>query len=239
MGKGLEDLELKSEALPTVAPDAIPDEFGPPSTLFYPGAYRFKLPADLTHLWEKVEVTVNDQGVADAAGTKKGERVQIEFTSADPLIIEQSLDPDVIGQAFTCRISNVERNRARKGEPKVYVSDMTYLLRALGSKNPAPKSNLEFVKELCALAGRSFGATLEYSTYCNKTRDAQQAVFGEDGTMTLVQLTNTEGAPVQGCGKRYYMSDWPKNEDGVYLDRRTCECGASLRAFNQVRSFTA
>jgi len=237
MGKSIEQLGLKAEALPQVAPDAIPDEFGPASPPFYPGQYRFKLPPNLTQCWEKIEVKVNDQGVVDRNGTKTAERVSLVLDSADPLVIEAPAD--FAGQAFnTTRITNVERNRARKNEPPVYVSDLTYLLRALGSTNPVPKNNAETYAEVCKFAGHSFGATVEYQASCNPNRDAQVATFREDGTFELSPLTNDEGVPQKGCGNRYYMGDWPKDQDGNYLDRRVCECGASLRAFNQIRTFT-
>jgi len=209
----------------------VPEEFSPAPPPPYPGDYRFRLPKDVTASWAKREVEIVE-------GKGKVERVELVFDSADPLVIVNSPGGKTDDEPYQCRISNVERNRARKGDPPIYVSDMTYLLRALGS-TAKPAKNAEFVAEMNKYGGREFVAAIEWSARCNKDRQVYVEVAGEDGSTSLSPGIAEDGSPVNGCGQAYYMNQWPRGEDGRYKERVTCACGNILRPFGNPRNFRA
>jgi hypothetical protein len=125
-------------------------------------------------------------------------------------------------------VSNVERPR---GKDKIKVSDMAYLLRALGHDKPLKNgANLDWAKALLQYAGKEFDATIEVQAFCNDKKD----IYAEDGQGGSQVVEGTKG-----CGARYYQRDLEGlKENGVYPERFTCTgnngaCGASLRINNQ------
>lgn len=226
MGKDINALGLKKSTIDL--PDEIPEErsgFAPPP---YPGDYRFKLPQDMGHLWDVME-------------TQNGQRISLVFDDENPLEITQAKDPDYVGQNLRVRINNAERNRAKKGEPEVKVSDMTYLIRALSAPNAPPKtkSNEEFIAAMKKFAGREFGATLEWTANCGEKRGIRVEVEDPETHARSIETYKDEaGNEKPGCGTRYYMGDWPK-ENGRYATSMTCQCGANLIPFPQLRNFKA
>lgn len=187
--------------------------------LLQPGRYRFKLPANLNDVFDKVT-------------SSKGERITAIFDQHAPLQIVQAPPQykDRVGEPFQTRISNVERAR---GKDKIEVSDFDYLLRAVGHKT-RPKTNVDYAKALLEHAGQEFDAAVEVQYSCNPNKD----IYADDG--------NGGTAPVEGqkgCGARYYQNQVQdlKNPDGTFPERITCSgndgaCAASLRAFSQLGS---
>ena len=257
------ELQLKPEKIEGApAPDnmdEMPDEFSSAPPPPYPGSYRWTPPKNFAALWDKFEATIKDRDgniLSDKAGKKleKVERIILVFDKDDPLVIKQAPagHEHLIGQPFTCQIRNNERDRSRKGEPPVYIDDLTYLLRAWG-ETVRPTTNLGFIEAANKHAGQEFGSDLEWTGSCNPQREAYFDVFTdaqgqqqwapeyvEPGTVvSSVQVKDAAGAPRKGCGKRYYMNDWKKDRSGVYLPRHRCACGASLRPFGQLRNFRA
>lgn len=219
MSKSLDQLGLKNEALPTAGGDlADLPEFGnfqPPPP---PGPYRFKLPADMSAIYD----------VFDVDG--KGQRVKVIFDRDHPLIITQARKADLIGQPFETRLTNNERERGKKGSG-IVASDWDYLLRGLGEK-VKPANNREYIAALRKHQGKEFGSDLTYSWGCSRERDIRV-------------VPPAGGAPVvvenhKGCGEKYYESDIPqnlKNADGTPPHELTCSCGARLRAFANLENF--
>jgi hypothetical protein len=228
--KSINELGLVAQPTAEIG-ENVPEEFSSAPPPPYPGTYRFKLPtADrLKVMFDTFEREVDG---------KKVQFVQVIFDKDDPLVITGG--PEKVGEPFTTRIGNSPRNRSRKGEPEVLVSDFTYLLRALDLDIAKKVKNYDNKAAIDALVkvggGKEVIADVEWSTYCNAEKQAyytdesgnQQAWFEEDGT--------TEK---HGCGERYYMNHWPRGEDGRYLARMTCKCGASLRPFAGLRLFKA
>lgn len=241
MGKTLEELGFKEEVLPVVPPEEVPAEFSAAPLPPYPGVYWFKLPTDLSTVFDKFEVSVNEHGILDREGAHKSERLAAIFDGSNALEIihAEKTNEAHMGGLYNGRVNTAERNRARKGHPPVHVSDMTYLLQALGDPDPNPGSNKAFGQALVKYAGREFKANLEWTTSCNTERQVYYEQEDEVGTVTLQPGFADEGGttPQNGCGNRYYMNDWPKDESGRYRERRTCSCGASLRPFGQLRNF--
>ncbi len=209
MAKSLEDLGLKEEALPTAGQDlADLPEFGAFTPPPQPGPFRFKLPMDLSALYDVFDIP------------DKGQRVKVIFDRDHPLVIVQSLNGTYNGQPFETRLTNNERERGKRGSG-IIASDFDYLLRGLGEK-VKPKSNREYIEALKHHAGQEFSADLRYSWRCSVERDIR--VRDQNGAIQTVENQ-------KGCGEGYYQEDVPKNQDGTTPYEVTCRCGALLRAF--------
>ncbi len=218
MGTKLSDLGLKNEQVGggDVALADLP-KVGGFTPMLQPGKFRFRLPAKLDSVWDKVD-------------SSKGERITAIFDQDNPLQIIQAPEAqkDRLNEPFQTRISNVERAR---GKDKIEVSDLDYLLKALG-ETTRPKTNAAYIQALMKHGGKEFNATVEVQYSCNPKKDK----YVDDGAGGNVQL---EGQP--GCGARYYQGQVTRNDDGTYPERITCggnegQCGASLRAMNQLGS---
>lgn len=178
-----------------------------------PGAYRFKLPATLgPEHFKKVES--NDFGA----------RVQVRFDETAPLLIVQApaTAADRVHTPFETSLSNVPRNRARKGQPAQNVSDADYLLRALGITE-RPATNRAYAEVLIAAAkeGREFTADIEWSWRCNDkreayftvedpdnpghTKSAPLPVVDETGAVVVDEAGNPKNRT--GCGKGHYQQN--------------------------------
>lgn len=194
----------------------VPEQFGGFTPIPPPGTYRFRLPGDLSNVWEQFDATINE---------KKVKRLRANFEGTVALEITQSKSGEQTGDSFRCRISNAERKRDKEGR---MASDMLYLLRALGD-TAVYKSNLEYANALMKYAGREFIATVEWSAWCSDQRAIR--VYNEAGEI----ITNEQQ---MGCGHRVYQRDIPKLEAGGYADEFACpECGAILRPFANLVQF--
>lgn len=208
----LKDLGLKNDAVGSdVDFDHLP-KVGGFRPLIQPGNFRFRLPTNMGNLWEKVDAS-------------KGERVAAQFDQDTPLVIVQSPGGTYNGEPFQTRISNVERPRGRE---KIEVSDMDYLLRALGHKE-RPKTNAAYIQALMQYPGKEFSATVEVQYSCNPNKD----IYVDDGNGGSQQVPDHKG-----CGARYYQNDVANLKvDGKFPERIPCggeNCGASIRGFNQL-----
>lgn len=210
----LSDLGLKNEQVGgEVDFDNLP-KVGGFTPLLQPGRYRFKLPANLSDIFELVE-------------SKNGQRIQAVFDQNAPLVIVKApeVSKERIGEPLQQRISNVERPR---GKDKVLVSDMDYLLKALGSTTK-PKTNQAYGAELAKHGGKEFDADIEVQYSCNPNKD----IYVDDGTGNTTVVEEKKG-----CGARYYQKDVEGlKADGKFPERITCSgenCGASLRGFSQL-----
>lgn len=215
MGSSLNDLQLKDEKLPVQDLDDLP-EFGGFQEPPQPGPYRFKLP-DMTNVWEAFDATIGGNSV---------QRVRAIFDREHPLTIVQS-NNGINGETFQTRISNAERPRGK--DKSVVVSDMDYLLKALGEKT-RPTSNKGYIEKMKTFAGKEFGADITYSWVCSPDRDIY-AMDAEGKTQKV------EGQ--KGCGKKYYMKDIPKGEDGKVPTQIQCACGAAVRCFANLDNLRA
>ena len=241
---------LAPQEAPQDLPEEIPEELSfraPP----LPGSYRFRLPTAIGNCFDVLDVAQRDEKgevVLIADPEKPGQtkpatyqRINLILDGVNGLVIEQAPPgSEVVGEPFSTRISNAERNRyVGKGLPMVKVSDMTYLLRAL-APDARPRTNQEFLDVcLATLPGKQFGADVEWNGYCNPTRDAEFA-FQDEAGATIYQTYKDEGQAEnrKGCGKRVYSNKWPHDETG-YSERGQCECGAWLRPFGQLARYKA
>lgn len=193
----------------------VPDQpggFTPPPP---PGTYGFKLPGDLSSIWEAFEVEVN--------GTKT-KRLRAIFEGSTSLTITQSKTGDQNEESFRSRISNAERKRNKEG---LMASDMLYLLRALGDDGQY-KTNIEYAEALQKHPGAEFIADVEWSAWCADNKPIR--ALETDGSVSIVESQN-------GCGERVYQRDIPK-EEGLYAEQFSCSsCGALLRAFPNLQRF--
>lgn len=213
-GKSLQELDLKDEKFPELAYEDAP-EFGGFAEPPQPGPKRFRIPADLSRVWE----------VYDVDG--KGQRLRAKFDQDAPFVITQSTFPSEVNETFETRISNQERPR---GKDKQYeVSDMDYLLKGLG-ETARPKGNRAYIDTLKKYAGKEFAAEVTFSFSCRKDKNIR--VLDAAG-----KANEVENHP--GCGKKYYQKDIAslKNGEGKYPTSINCECGANLRAFANLENF--
>ncbi|HEY6414999.1 MAG TPA: hypothetical protein VIX41_02135, partial [Acidimicrobiales bacterium] len=199
------------EPLPTAGEDLedLPlfGTFTPPPP---PGAMRFKIPSDLSNIYDVIEVP----------DKTPPQRIRVTFDRDHPLLIVQSPQGRSNGEPFEARLTNNERARGK--DKAVIASDLDYLLRALGDRTK-PKSNREYMQALQRHGGKEFGADLRYSWRCSRDRD----IRARDGAG---QVQVVEGK--KGCGESYYQEDVPKNAAGEVPYEINCgQCGALLRAF--------
>jgi hypothetical protein len=218
MGKSLNDLGLQTEQLPTAGQElADLPEFGSFRLPPQPGAFRFKLPADLSSVWE----------VFDTPALKPPQRIRAVFDRDHPLVIVQSPQNKYQGDPFETRVSNAERPRGK--DKSVIASDMDYLLRALGVK-AKPQTNAAYVQVMQAQKTKEFSADLRYSWKCSQDRNIR--VRDNQGAVQEVEGT-------KGCNTAYYQEDVPHNADGTMPYEITCSCGALLRAFANLDNIRA
>jgi len=212
VGKSMAELagQLKDEALPTAGQDLddLPTfgGFTPPPPA---GSYRFKMPQDLSAVWDLIDVPDKNPP----------QRVRMTLDRDHPLLITQSPQGKSNGEPYETRLTNNERKRGKGGE--VLASDMDYLLRALGEKQK-PKSNREYMQLVQRQGGKEFGADLRYSWRCSKDRDIR--VRDSVGQVQVI-----EGK--KGCGEAFYQEDVPKVNGEVPYEIVCGQCGALLRAF--------
>lgn len=220
MGKSLNDLGLKDEKLPeTAGLDELPQfgAFAPPPQ---PGPMTFKLPGDLTNLWDTFEVE-KTPGVKET-------RVQIEFDANAPLMIVQSVGNVHNNEPFQTKLNNNERAR---GKDKKMASDLMYLIAAIDGVTAAkPDSNKGYIEKVRGYGGRLFGGDMRWSWRCSKTRN--------------IRVKDQAGATVEvpdrkGCGEAYYQEDVSKQTDGTFPMEVQCKCGAVLRAFGNIDNIRA
>lgn len=221
MGKSLQDLGLKDEALPT-AGQALADlpDFGSFREPPQPGAYRFQLPDDLSAIWD----------VYDTPSKQPPQRIRAVFDKDHPMTIVQSPANRYNGEPFETRLSNEERKRGK--DKDVVASDMDYLLRAL-KFTTKPASNKAYIDAMKLQAKKQFSADIRFSWKCSDQRNIR--VKTTDGTIQEV-----EGR--KGCNSSYYLEDLPnggKDATGNVPTQIQCQCGAMLRAFANLDNIRA
>lgn len=214
----INDLNLLDEEAPEQDLSQLPE---PPSGSFgvflQPGRYAFRIPPGVTEVW----------GVDS---TERGQRAFATFEGANSLQVE----PD--GKPFRAKVHSRERSYN-----DVLVSDMMYLFQALGEKtyNPNPKSVIETLNKH---KGETFKADVTLQANCSEGRP----VYELDSTGNSVK-----NEAKFGCGKEYQQQGFTRKkgkkagqtvlvipkEDGQFVERFQCSCGAVLRSFQQLQNF--
>lgn len=230
MGKSLQDLGLKDEQLPPAsqALDNLP-EFGQWQPPPQPGSYRFKLPDDLSSIYD----------VYDTPNKIPPQRIRAIFDKDHPLTIVQSPGGRNNTEPFQTRLSNEERPRGR--DKSIVASDLDYLFRALGVKEkpwvqypqgPGP-DNKAYIRTLTAMPKKEFGADVRFSWRCQDSRNIR--VRDQQGNVQEVQNK-------PGCNTAYYQEDLPgggKDASGMVPTEIQCQCGALLRCFANLDNIRA
>ena len=222
MGKSLSELNLKEETLPTAGEslDNLPQfgQFAPPPQ---PGAFRFRLPNDLTRIWDTFE----------APNKTPATRVSAQFDAQSPLLIIQSPGGRYDNEPFQTKLNNNERPR---GKDKMLASDLDYLIAAIeGPKTPKPTSNAGYLQKVQTYRGKEFGADIRWSWRCGENPN--------------IRVKNDAGDTVEvpdkkGCGESYYQEDVENlrnPETREWPLEISCKCGAVLRAFGNIDNIRA
>ena len=235
----LSDLGIGTEKIEGVDFSEMPEQrsgtFADPPQ---PGTYRFRLPKfdGNTPIFDMIE--------SKKDGKK---RLNILFTDAFALTIVQSPGGTHDGEGYDFRISNMEFDRARKGETPIFASDLDYLLRDGFKDTGRPKTNAAYGQALVKHAGQEFTADLEFTWNCNDQRD----IYVDDGSGGSEKVEGTKG-----CGAKYYQGgkngigkerENPEDPNSplVYPVRIRCAgrdgvpCDAIIRAFSRLRNFRA
>jgi hypothetical protein len=211
--------------------NSMPDQMGSFTPPPQPGSYRFKLPNDLTGIWEVFDHT---------GGNPPGKRIRAKFDDAHPLTIIQSPNATRNGEPFQTSLSNAERRRGKKDDPAApWISDMDYFNRDVWSLTSKPSGgNVGYANEFMKHANGEFGADVEWNWFCNPKKN----IYADNG-----QGATQEVAGQAGCGTSYYQKDVPKvaqdpndpNSPQEFPLRITCQCGANIRAFANITRFRA
>jgi len=226
-GKSLSDLAdtLRDEPMPILNADDLPD-FGTWAPPPQPGPYRFKLPPDLTKIWEPYEETTTNG--------KSSQYVRAIFDKDAPLQIIRSVGGKHNLEPFHTRLSNQPRKRGT-----IEASDLQYLLKATGDK-VLPGTNRECIEAVQTKASHEFDADLTYSWTCSEKRNAY-VPDPEDKTATKSVKSDR-----MGCGATYRQADQTKKAEqkiekvnGEYPYEITCRCGAVVRAFANLTNLRA
>jgi len=219
----------------------VPEQFGPRRTLLQPGPYVFKLPK-LAQLKDALGTFECEEG--EEGSKEKVVRIAATFRDGAELLVVQSPRGTRNGELFPTRISNQRRPRGKKhddGSPRPLASDMDYLVKSL-QEPKRPTTNDQYVQALLRHAEQDFGSDVEWSANCRKDKPVRLEVNDESapgGVSTVVMDgTDPDFPDVQhGCGRRYYQSQLPKDEEGHYVERMTCECGAILYCNENLGNF--
>lgn len=219
MGKSLQDLGLKDEVMPTAGQDLsdLP-EFGQFKIPPQPGTYRFRLPTDMSHIWD----------VYDTPNMVPDQRIRATFDRDHPLLIVQSKLERYNGEPFETRLSNQERKRGK--DASIVASDMDYLLRAFGVKLK-PNGNKAYISAVSAHAGKEFTADIRYSWRCSVDRNIRV----KDAAGQNAEVENQ-----RGCGNAFYQEDMTQRlPNGDIPNEIQCSCGAVLRGFANLDNYRA
>jgi hypothetical protein len=227
----LESVRFSEDPIDVPDADEVPDqvrEFVPTPP---PGAgYVLQFPGKDGFGMSEFETT-------EGPDKKPCKRVKVLFGmgEGEPLTIAgvpMDVDEAQIGQPFRWAVTNVGRNRARRGQPTLLVSEMYYLLKALGTPPQKGWTNKQYAEAMLKLANKYVMSTIEWNAYCNPKKAIW--VSGEEGKLVEV--------PEQmGCGKGLYQKDFakaPKGEDGSWQRFIKCpNCPAVLRANTGLTAF--
>lgn len=244
--------------------DDVPEEFGSRIT-HPPGTYVLRLGPNLNGVWEMIEAKDAEKQPLKQFEGDKGIRVRATFTDIDSLVIVRGPTPDLEGLPFETRIDNRARirnyNDVAKGAAPILVSDLEYLLRALGAtQRPGVGQNRQFMALLAGdprlnlpgFANACFTADFEWSGYCNPTKTARvlyPADIANGGTHAEPHVEDWIDAqtkqPRMGCGARTYQADWPKLPGGKFSPTGVCKgskkkagCGyAIIYPYGNLRNF--
>lgn len=203
--------------------DHLPEERGSFTPPPYPGDYTYQLPPKMDGLFEVM-----------AGDAEHDQAIVLIFDDDNPLTIVQAQagNEEFLGQNVRVRVNSIPRGR---GKEKIPVADTTYLARVLDPQ-ARPNGPAELVPFFAKQGGKRFISALSWNTNCSDKRQITVMSSNEDGSLKFDKITAEDGSPTMGCGARYYLSQWPK-ENGRYTERLTCSCGATLSPFPQLERF--
>src|ERR1044071_10083409 len=239
--RGINNLTLRDDVTEDV-PSELPEQMGGVGLpVLFPGTHIFRIPQTVAQLIETYDEVVKDQNgnaVADPSDPNKAllvQRIRVRFDKDDPLLVVGGDEHD---HPVATSISNQPRNRARKGAPRVLVSDMAYLLReSLKYTGPLTK-NSEWVAALQWAAGKVFRAEHGLSAYCN----TEKVRYVHDPSDPTMRGSMQDPTGQKGCGERLYTSSFrlpaQNGQPPSYSDIAYCKkCQAKLRGFFQIERF--
>ncbi len=244
--RGINNLNIRDEISDDVPSDLPAQAGGLGMPVLLPGTHIFRIPSTVAQLIESYDEVVKDangNAVADPANPQQAllvQRLRVRFDKDDPLLVVGTPED---GHPVATTISNQPRNRARRGEARILVSDMAYLLReSLKYTGPLTK-NSEWAAALQWAAGRVFRCEHGLSGYCNP----EKVRYIHDATDPTMRGSIQDPTGQKGCGggpdkKRLYTSNFKlpaqNGQPGGFSDISYCPyCQAKLRGFFQIERY--
>ena len=187
-----------------------------------PGIYVFQLPS--------AEIIYHSFNTVD--DDQQGQRLQLTLKEESALK-NVTLD----GQPYHANLSNRTRTINYKSGP-VVVSDMAMLLKALGI-TPEAMTNGAFAQAMVNAGDKQFKGEHTLTSNCNPKRDLYKDGAQQKGQKGCGQKFAAESyQPKAPPGARVVLAIPREEENPALLKTRfDCTCGASLRAWGQLRGF--
>ncbi len=238
--RGINNLSLRDDIIEE-QPSELPEQLGGQGLpVLLPGTSIFRIPSTVTQCVEAYDEILKDgdgNPIPDPADPSKArvvQRLRIRFDKDNPLLV---VGGEHDGHPVGTSVSNQPRNRARKGEARVLVSDATYLFReSLGYTGPLTR-NSEWAVAIEWAAGKIFRAEHGLSAFCSP--DRIRFVNDPDDPTYVASVQDPVGT--KGCGKHYYTSNFKlpaqNGQPGGYSEIKYCTCDAKLRGFFQFERF--
>lgn len=238
---GIKDLKLgKDIVINDQDWEAMPEQLGSRKPPLQPGPYRFQFAraGAISECFDTVEATVEGKQATRIVAILRDE-------AALTVVQTPSKYADRVGEAFSTRISNVERRRG-KAEDAPMASDMDYVLKSLAPNEPRPRTNRQYAELFQrAVPERELGADVEWNWRCDERKPVRVPDPANEGrTMPLDGEDDREKR--NGCGTRYYQRDVSREDkngnpdpQGEYPRTVNCQCGAVLFANENLTNFKA
>lgn len=230
----INDLNLRDELLEDV-PSELPEQSSAPLPTVMPGISIFQLPTDMLSVietFDELQKAEDGSPIYEPDPANPGQqrqrvvqRVRLHFTKDNPLMIVNPTErKDMV---VTATISNVPRNRARKGEPPNKVADLAYLIRvSLKDTTSVLNSPKSYVQALLTKGGQQFRAEHGLTAHCREDKVRYIHKAPDDPNTPDNGLGSQEDpAGTMGCGKRFYTSKFklPAAQGGGFTDIAYCD----------------
>lgn len=249
----INDLNLRDEVTDEV-PSELPEQMGGQALpTLLPGINVFRVPSSIAQCIEAFDeqqkapdgsVIMRPATAAELAANPAAtmvpsvlQRLRVKFDKENPLIVVGGPND---GTPVATSISNVPRNRARKGEPPQKVADMTYWLRTSMGDTASPLSTpKQWLAAILQTAGKTFRVEHGLTAQCREDK----VRYINDPTDPSGRGSIQDPSNQMGCGKRHYTKDFRLPAASVapgqnpFSDMMYCSCGAKLRGFFQIEKF--
>lgn len=211
-----------TESLP--ADMELPAQMGSFTTLM-PGVDTFQLPPNLAQAYELYDEKERDKDGKEIENGKIIQRIRFIFDNDAPLTVVGGPNN---GETMRARITSSPRKRGKKGSDAPSVADLAYLLRISLNDKTVVFTTRDWHAAVSKHAGEHIRLKHGLRGSCNP-KGVRYIDNGEGGS-------KEDPSGTMGCGKYYRSKDF-KQEDGTYSTELDCDCGAVIRAFEDIEQY--